>query len=141
MDRAMQQKESYLLMAEFLERWDILKELEKIFTRIFTEINIVIFINGIKYFKQSGGNMKVGIIFGSKSDTDVMKGVYLLERIWSGIQSRVLSAHRVPELLSETLKLEAEGFEVIIAGAGLAAHLQVIASRLFLPCNRRAYKG
>ena len=49
--------------------------------------------------------------------------------------SHVLSAHRVPELLSETLrKLEAEGVEVIIAGAGLAAHLPgVIASQTIVP--------
>ena len=46
-----------------------------------------------------------------------------------------LSAHRCPELLVETLKnLEAGGTEVIIAGAGLAAHLPgVIASKTLLP--------
>jgi len=49
--------------------------------------------------------------------------------------AHVLSAHRVPELLSETLKrLEAEGTEVIIAAAGLAAHLPgVIASQTLIP--------
>ena len=49
--------------------------------------------------------------------------------------SHVLSAHRVPELLSKTLReLEAEGIEVIIAGAGLAAHLPgVIASQTLIP--------
>jgi 5-(carboxyamino)imidazole ribonucleotide mutase len=49
--------------------------------------------------------------------------------------SHILSAHRVPELLDETLgKLEAEGVETIIAGAGLAAHLPgVIASRTPIP--------
>jgi 5-(carboxyamino)imidazole ribonucleotide mutase len=49
--------------------------------------------------------------------------------------AHVLSAHRTPELLSETLKqLEAAGTEVVIAGAGLAAHLPgVIASRTLLP--------
>jgi 5-(carboxyamino)imidazole ribonucleotide mutase len=47
----------------------------------------------------------------------------------------VLSAHRAPELLEETLKtLEQEGVEVILAGAGLAAHLPgVIASRTLIP--------
>jgi 5-(carboxyamino)imidazole ribonucleotide mutase len=47
----------------------------------------------------------------------------------------VLSAHRVPELLTITLKrLEDEGVEVIIAGAGLAAHLPgVIASQTLVP--------
>ena len=49
--------------------------------------------------------------------------------------SHILSAHRVPELLSKTLKsLEEEGTEVIIAGAGLAAHLPgVIASQTLIP--------
>jgi len=49
--------------------------------------------------------------------------------------SHVLSAHRVPELLGETLKkLEADGVAVIIAGAGLAAHLPgVIASQTTVP--------
>jgi 5-(carboxyamino)imidazole ribonucleotide mutase len=49
--------------------------------------------------------------------------------------SHILSAHRVPELLDETVKaLEDGGVDVIIAGAGLAAHLPgVIASRTLLP--------
>jgi 5-(carboxyamino)imidazole ribonucleotide mutase len=49
--------------------------------------------------------------------------------------SHILSAHRVPELLDETIKaLEDDGVELIIAGAGLAAHLPgVIASRTALP--------
>ena len=49
--------------------------------------------------------------------------------------SHMLSAHRVPELLSETLKkLETDGVAVIIAGAGLAAHLPgVIASQTAVP--------
>jgi 5-(carboxyamino)imidazole ribonucleotide mutase len=46
-----------------------------------------------------------------------------------------VSAHRTPELLDETLKkLEADGTEVIIAGAGLAAHLPgVIAGKTLIP--------
>jgi 5-(carboxyamino)imidazole ribonucleotide mutase len=49
--------------------------------------------------------------------------------------SHILSAHRTPELLNETVKaLEAGGVKVIIAGAGLAAHLPgVIASRTLVP--------
>lgn len=49
--------------------------------------------------------------------------------------AHVLSAHRVPELLGETIgRLEAEGTRVIVAGAGLAAHLPgVIASRTLIP--------
>ena len=80
--------------------------------------------------------MKVAIIFGSKSDTDVMKGAAnALKEFGADYKAYVLSAHRVPEKLTETLKeAENEGCEVIIAGAGLAAHLPgVIASQTVLP--------
>ena len=80
--------------------------------------------------------MKVSIIFGSKSDTDKMKGAAnCLKEFGLEYSAHVLSAHRVPEKLEETLeKLEKDGYEVIIAGAGLAAHLPgVIASKTVLP--------
>jgi len=79
---------------------------------------------------------KAAIIFGSQSDKPVMKkAADLLREMGVDFSAHVLSAHRVPELLSETLKqLEAEGTEVIIAGAGLAAHLPgVIASQTLIP--------
>jgi len=80
--------------------------------------------------------MKVAIIFGSQSDKNIMKkAADVLREMGVEFCSHVLSAHRVPELLSETLKrLEAEGTGVIIAGAGLAAHLPgVIASQTLIP--------
>lgn len=80
--------------------------------------------------------MKVAIIFGSKSDTDKMRGAAnCLKEFGIEYSAHILSAHRVPEKLEETLeKLETEGYEVIIAGAGLAAHLPgVIASKTTLP--------
>ncbi|WP_461205831.1 5-(carboxyamino)imidazole ribonucleotide mutase [Clostridium sp. DL1XJH146] len=80
--------------------------------------------------------MKVAIIFGSKSDIEKMKGAAkVLKEFGVEYEAHVLSAHRVPEKLSETLeKLENNGFECIIAGAGLAAHLPgVIASQTILP--------
>jgi len=80
--------------------------------------------------------MKVAIIFGSKSDTDVMRGAAKCLREFDiPFEAHVLSAHRVPEKLTEVLKsLEEEGCEVIIAGAGLAAHLPgVIASKTTMP--------
>lgn len=80
--------------------------------------------------------MKVAIIFGSKSDKDVMKGAAdALKEFGIQYEAFVLSAHRVPEKLSETLKkLETEDTECIIAGAGLAAHLPgVIASQTVVP--------
>ena len=80
--------------------------------------------------------MKAAIIFGSKSDLPVLKkAADVLREMGVQYSAHVLSAHRVPELLTETLKrLEAEGAEVIIAGAGLAAHLPgVIASQTLIP--------
>ncbi|MGO5065588.1 MULTISPECIES: 5-(carboxyamino)imidazole ribonucleotide mutase [unclassified Clostridium] len=80
--------------------------------------------------------MKVAIIFGSKSDTDKMKGAAkALKEFNIEYKAYILSAHRVPEKLMETIKcLEKEGYECIIAGAGLAAHLPgVIASHTILP--------
>lgn len=80
--------------------------------------------------------MKVAIIFGSKSDIEKMKGAGVcLKEFGVEYTTHILSAHRVPEKLEETLKeLESNGFEIIIAGAGLAAHLPgVIASQTTLP--------
>ncbi len=80
--------------------------------------------------------MKVAIFFGSQSDTDKMKGAATcLKEFGVEFEAHVLSAHRVPEKLEEVLeRLENEGAEVVIAGAGLAAHLPgVIASKTILP--------
>ena len=88
--------------------------------------------------------MKVAIIFGSKSDTDVMRGAAnALREFDIPFEAHVLSAHRVPEKLSEVIKnLEETGCEAIIAGAGLAAHLPgVIASQTTLPVIGVPIKG
>jgi 5-(carboxyamino)imidazole ribonucleotide mutase len=80
--------------------------------------------------------MKAAIIFGSQSDKLVVKkAADVFREMGVDFSVHVLSAHRVPELLSETVKrLEAEGTEVIIAAAGLAAHLPgVIASQTLIP--------
>ena len=80
--------------------------------------------------------MKVGIIFGSPSDKTIMKkAADVLREMGVEFSAHAISAHRAPELLSATLKeLESSGTEVIIAGAGLAAHLPgVIASQTLLP--------
>jgi 5-(carboxyamino)imidazole ribonucleotide mutase len=80
--------------------------------------------------------MKVAIIFGSKSDKEVMKGAAeALIEFRVEYTAHILSAHRVPEKLLEVLEqLEDDGVECIIAGAGLAAHLPgVIASHTTLP--------
>lgn len=80
--------------------------------------------------------MKVAIIFGSRSDTEKIKGAAsCLKEFGIEYKAFVLSAHRVPEHLEKTIKhIEENGYEVIIAGAGLAAHLPgVIASKTILP--------
>jgi 5-(carboxyamino)imidazole ribonucleotide mutase len=80
--------------------------------------------------------MKAAIIFGSRSDKPVMKkAADVLREFGVEFSAHALSAHRVPELLSGVIgKLEADGVEVIIAGAGLAAHLPgVIASQTLVP--------
>ena len=79
---------------------------------------------------------KVAIVMGSKSDMDTMKpATEILEKM--GIENDVLvmSAHRVPEKVREFgLSARLNGYEVIIAGAGAAAHLPgVIAAWTTLP--------
>lgn len=88
--------------------------------------------------------MKVAIFFGSKSDTEIMRGAAnCLKEFGVEYKAFVLSAHRVPEKLEETLReCEAQGCEVIIAGAGLAAHLPgVIASQTTMPVIGVPCKG
>ncbi|MCL2068005.1 MAG: 5-(carboxyamino)imidazole ribonucleotide mutase [Treponema sp.] len=80
--------------------------------------------------------MQAAIIFGSQSDAQIMKkAADVFKDFGVSYKSFAISAHRAPELLGETLKeLEAGGTEVIIAGAGLAAHLPgVIASQTVIP--------
>jgi 5-(carboxyamino)imidazole ribonucleotide mutase len=81
-------------------------------------------------------NPLVGIIMGSKTDLDVLKGATeVLTEFGIEYEMRVLSAHRTPEqVLDWSSKAEERGFEVLIAGAGGAAHLPgVVASKTVLP--------
>lgn len=80
--------------------------------------------------------MKVAIFFGSKSDTEKMKkAAEVLKEFGVEYKAFVISAHRAGEFLHKTVRqCEADGFEVIIAGAGLAAALPgVIAGITTLP--------
>lgn len=82
------------------------------------------------------GNKKVGIIMGSDSDLPVMKeAAEILKNFGVSFELTIISAHRTPELAFNYAKnAEAKGLEVIIAGAGGAAHLAgVIASLTPLP--------
>ncbi len=68
---------------------------------------------------------RVGIVMGSDSDLKVMsKAAEVLEEFGVEIEVKIISAHREPEVFFEYAKgVESRGLEVIIAGAGMAAHL------------------
>jgi 5-(carboxyamino)imidazole ribonucleotide mutase len=78
----------------------------------------------------------VGVIMGSKSDRETMRQAEdMLARFEVAHESRVLSAHRTPALTAEYAATAASrGLEVIIAGAGGAAHLAgAVAAHTVLP--------
>ncbi len=78
----------------------------------------------------------VGVIMGSKSDWDTLQhAVSMLESLDIPHETRVVSAHRTPDLLFEYAETARErGLEVIIAGAGGAAHLPgMVAAKTSLP--------
>jgi 5-(carboxyamino)imidazole ribonucleotide mutase len=78
----------------------------------------------------------VGLIMGSVSDWETMKhAAQLLEHFAIPHERKVVSAHRTPELMAEFAKTAADrGLQVIIAGAGGAAHLPgMVAAHTALP--------
>ncbi len=78
----------------------------------------------------------VGVVMGSKSDLDTMREACdLLEQLGIAHEVRVVSAHRTPDLLFEYAETARKrGLQVIIAGAGGAAHLPgMLASKTSLP--------
>ena len=78
----------------------------------------------------------VGIIMGSKSDWDTMAHTHeMLDRFGVAHECRVVSAHRTPEWMCEYAReAESRGLQVIIAGAGGAAHLPgMVAAQTILP--------
>lgn len=81
-------------------------------------------------------NPLVGIIMGSQSDWETMKGAAeTLAALKVPHETRVVSAHRTPDLLFEYAETaESRGLHVIIAGAGGAAHLPgMCAAKTLLP--------
>ncbi|MDH9160946.1 MULTISPECIES: 5-(carboxyamino)imidazole ribonucleotide mutase [Staphylococcus] len=80
--------------------------------------------------------MKVVVIMGSSSDWDTMKeSCLMLEQFEIPYDKKVVSAHRTPQLMFEfSNEARANGYDVIIAGAGGAAHLPgMVASMTTLP--------
>lgn len=80
--------------------------------------------------------MKAAIIMGSDSDFEIMKkSMEQLHNFGIEFEASVISAHRTPEKLTSYIKeIEEKGIEVIIAGAGKAAHLPgVIAAQTCIP--------
>ena len=95
------------------------------------------------------GKPLVSIIMGSKSDWTTMEHASkMLDEFGVAHETKIVSAHRTPDLLFEFAKTaEDRGIEVIIAGAGGAAHLpgmcasQTVLPVLGVPVESRALKG
>jgi len=81
-------------------------------------------------------NEKVGVIMGSSSDWETMKHTCdILDELQVPYEKKVVSAHRTPDLMFEyASSARTRGIQVIIAGAGGAAHLPgMVASKTTLP--------
>lgn len=76
---------------------------------------------------------KVGIVMGSDSDMPIMaKAADVLEELGIAYEMKIISAHREPDVFFEYAKsAEDKGFKVIIAGAGMAAHLPGMCAAIF----------
>ncbi len=76
---------------------------------------------------------QVGIVMGSDSDMPVMaKAADILEQLGISYEMTIISAHREPDVFFEYAKsAEDKGFKVIIAGAGMAAHLPGMCAAIF----------
>lgn len=94
-------------------------------------------------------NVLVGIIMGSQSDWETMKNAAdTLETLGIPYETRVVSAHRTPDRMFEYAEqAEERGLQVIIAGAGGAAHLpgmvaaKTVVPVLGVPVQSRALNG
>jgi len=85
--------------------------------------------NGKKEIKMA----QVGIVMGSDSDMPVMsKAAEMLDKFGISYEMTIISAHREPDVFFEYAKsAESKGFKVIIAGAGMAAHLPGMCAAIF----------
>lgn len=93
--------------------------------------------------------MKVAVIMGSTSDLEVMSAAFaVLEQFGVPFEKKVISAHRAPYLLAEFASgARDRGVDVIIAGAGGAAHLAGVTAAyttipvIGVPINGKAFGG
>ena len=93
--------------------------------------------------------MKIGIIMGSTSDLEVMSAAFaVLDQFGVEYEKKVISAHRAPALLAEWAgSARSRGIDVIIAGAGGAAHLPGVTAAyttlpvIGVPINGKAFGG
>nr|WP_321482027.1 5-(carboxyamino)imidazole ribonucleotide mutase [uncultured Cohaesibacter sp.] len=91
----------------------------------------------------------VAIIMGSQSDWPTMKNAAdILDTLGVGYEAKIISAHRTPDRMADFAKAaRADGFKVIIAGAGGAAHLPGMTAAmtslpvLGVPVQSRALSG
>lgn len=76
---------------------------------------------------------QVGIVMGSDSDMPVMaKAADVLEELGISYEMTIISAHREPDVFFDYARsAEEKGFKVIIAGAGMAAHLPGMCAAIF----------
>ena len=76
---------------------------------------------------------KVGILMGSDSDLEIMsKACKVLEELQVDYEMTIISAHRMPDIFMEYAKTaEERGIQVLIAGAGGAAHLPGMCAAIF----------
>ena len=76
---------------------------------------------------------KVGIVMGSDSDMPVMsKAAAILDKLGVEYEMKIISAHREPDVFFDYARsAEERGFKVIIAGAGMAAHLPGMCAAIF----------
>ena len=93
--------------------------------------------------------MKISVIMGSTSDLEVMSAAFaVLDEFGVPYEKRVISAHRAPALLAEYAgSARQRGIDVIIAGAGGAAHLAGVTAAyttlpvIGVPINGKAFGG
>lgn len=82
------------------------------------------------------GTVRIGVIMGSQSDWETMKyACDILDELEISYEKKVVSAHRTPDLMFEYAESAIDrGLQVIIAGAGGAAHLPgMVAAKTLLP--------